>query len=139
MGLIGVSVMFFVGGLALLGYFLVDCRRRPSSAFPSFTYGSTIIEASSAKRLWTWFLVGSFVFGVAFSQEVWREWETANTQVPQDARSYREEIVFYTYELTRVDEDNVYRSVTLKFPLLFLVGLGVYHRCVRRWDPGPGR
>ena len=57
----------------------------------------------------------------------------ASEKVPFGAINYRERLPFHSYELKKINDEGVYRERSLSVPLLFFVGLYLYHRGVRKW------
>ena len=135
---IGLAVNLALFGL--LVYTLISCRRRPAAAFPRLSYGGQEITPAGVKRLWTWVLVLSFLFGGMNTQDLYVQTRTGPGAAPLPAGVFqiRTELPFVTYEITRsTDEDSdlIYQESGVRAPLLFLLAAFLYHRWVRRWSP----
>lgn len=132
--MVAISFGLLGATLLLLVYFLVDCRGRDVADFPALIYGGTKFSQRSVKKIWTWFLVVSFILGVSFSHQIWSDSDTLrNVPLPFGAKNYSERLLFHSSEVRKINDEEVYRKRALSIPLLFFVGLYFYHRMVRKW------
>lgn len=127
-------------------YFIRDCRRRDASDFPVLSYGAKTVSSFTVKRVWTWILILAFLSCTNVNMDIFSNTmevrETITTGTSEYVRPPSDTSYSLTvppplkYELKNVEGNKVYEKIALSIPWLFLVGLFLYDRGVRKWPQG---
>jgi hypothetical protein len=133
---IGFSLLFILLFLRLL----IDCRKRNEHDFP---YGGNVFSQRTMKWIWTGILVFFFLLSLAVETE---KFGTISVKVERpnpetDEYSKYMSAPFIRYEETSTGKPKTYsHSISLRFPWLWLIGMGLYYVVVgvKRWPKGQG-